>query len=228
MEKAGAFVFLLPTNAAGFDAFSAWSAEDDRRPVICLRHGVSGDRLRLTLGEELGHLMMHQDFLGSPRELDLEAREFAGEFLFPSDDMKDSLDLPLTLTHLAELKARWGLSLQAILYLAEQRAFITSRQKRYVISKLRNRGWFPKNEPVHIPVETPRLWRQMAEDSFGAPVDYRRLARHYDVSPAFVRRLLQANQPHDPNRLAASSGSPSAASCGLGSPPQTEWEICCE
>lgn len=208
LEKAGVFVFLLPTTVKDFDAFSAWSDEDERRPVICLRHGAPGDRFRFTVSEELGHLMMHQDFLGAPRELDKEARIFAGEFLFPEEEMKEGLRLPITLTHLAELKAQWGVSMQAILYLAEQRELISARQKQYVIGKLRKRGWYT-DEPVHIPAETPRLWRQMAEGAFGAPIDHRRLAGQYEVSPTFVQHVLAANRPTDQQTIAPSAGSPS-------------------
>lgn len=212
LEKAGVFVIFLPTSPEGFDAFSLWSDEGDkheRRPIICLKHGVPGDRLRLTVSEEFGHLMMHQDFqaTGGVKELERGADEFAYEFLFPLGDMKARLQLPITLTHLAELKAQWGISMAAIAHCAEQRALITNRQKGYVRAKLYDRGWL-ENEPVHIPVEAPRLWRQMAEESFGTPVDHKRMARHFDVSPSFVQQLLEVNRPVEHGPIAAGGGAP--------------------
>lgn len=206
LERAGVLVLYVPFDVEGFDAFSAWSDEEVRRPVICLKPGVPGDRLRLTLAEELGHLAMHQDFLGAPRDLDREAKSFAGHLLIPRRDLEESLKMPITLTQLAEQKARWGVSMQAIMWLAQERHIITARQRRYVLSKLSKRGWM-ECEPVHIPVETTRLWRQMAESAFGAPVDYRRLAKHFDVSPAFVQALLEVNAPGDQQKIAPSSHS---------------------
>ncbi|HEV8238118.1 MAG TPA: XRE family transcriptional regulator [Thermoanaerobaculia bacterium] len=207
LERAGVLVVFLPSAPDGFDGFSAWSDEGDgheRRPIICLKHGVPGDRLRLTAAEELGHLMMHQDFLGGLKELEQEADEFAGEFLFPQSEMKEQLRLPITLAHLGELKARWGVSIAAIAHLAEQRGLISDRQKRYVRAKLHDRGWL-HTEPIHIPVEAPKLWRQMAEGIFGAPVDHKRLAREFEVSSGFVQQLIEVNRPLDARPIAPSS-----------------------
>lgn len=194
LEKSGVLVVYLPAKVKGFEAFSAWSDEDPRRPVVCLSSCDSGDRVRRTIAHELGHLILHQDFLGSERERDKEADIFAGELLFPSEAMDQELMPPITLTRLAELKRRWGVAMAAIAHYATERRLITARQKRYVRVKLRDRGWL-RREPVAIPVEYPRLLTQMADSAFPAGEAPRRIAKETGLSQAFVAALLRANTP---------------------------------
>jgi len=193
LERSGALVFYLPFSVEGFDAFSVWSDEDDRRPVVCLRPGAPGDRIRRTLGEELGHLVLHQDFLGAIREIEEEADIFSGELLYPEAAMKRELALPLTLTGLAEQKRRWGVSMSAIAHYAEKRNIISARQKQYLRSKLLRRGWLER-EPVEIPAEYPRLLRQMVESLSGVKT-VRDLAKELEVSPSLFSEVLEANRP---------------------------------
>lgn len=209
LERVGVLVVYLPTNAGGFDAFSAWSDEDVRRPVICLKWTESGDRLRRTLAHELGHLVLHQDFLGAEKERDQEADVFAGELLFPHEAMLQELEVPITLTRLAETKKRWGVSMSACAYYAAQRDHISTRQRGYLRKKLAARGW-EKKEPIQIPVEYPGLLNQMVEARFPPSEAPRRIARDTGLSPNFVEELLAANRPRrqeEKPAAAPSSGS---------------------
>lgn len=202
LERSGVVVFYLPITVEGFEAFSAWSDEEVRRPVICLAPPESGDRVRRTISHELGHLVLHQDFLGSPSELDDEADSFAGELLYPEEAMRRELQLPLTLTALADLKRRWGLSMAAIAHYAERRGLITPRQKQYLRAKLYRKGWLDR-EPVEIPIEFPKLLRQMVEGVRGSR-SARELARDLAVSPTLFSEILQANRPQVQGQMAVS------------------------
>lgn len=219
LEKAGVLVLYLPCEIEGFDAFSAWSDEEIRRPVIFLRRINAGDRIRHTLSHELGHLALHQDFLGAPSELDRQATYFASEFLFPTEALRQEVRLPLTLTKLADLKRRWGVSMEAISYHCKNSDIITDRQQGYILSKLRKQGWYG-NEPVQIPVETPRLLHQMIETAFANEAEAaRRLTKELGFASGFLESLLRANRPHQGEM--AEAGPSSDASVLAFSPRKT-------
>jgi Zn-dependent peptidase ImmA (M78 family)/DNA-binding XRE family transcriptional regulator len=219
LERAGVLVLYLPCEADGFDAFSAWSDEETRRPVIFLRRIKAGDRIRHTLSHELGHLVLHQDFLGAPSELDRQANLFAGEFLIPADVLRQEVRLPLTLTNLADLKRRWGVSMESLSYHCNNLELITARQQGYIINKMRKQGWLG-NEPVQIPVETPRLLHQMIETAFANEGDAaRRLTKELGFASGFLESLLRANRPQQSEM--AETGPSSDASVLAFSPRRT-------
>lgn len=209
LEKSGVLVIYIPTQVEGFEAFSAWSDEEPRRPVICLKPTASGDRLRRTLGEELGHLILHRDFLGATKELEREADIFAGELLFPAVAMKEEVTPPLTLTRLAALKRRWGISMQAIAHYATKREIITSRQKHYIRSKMDRRGWLTQ-EPVEIQTEYPRLLGQMIDASFSSGRATQELSKRF--SRVFIASLLEVNSAPLSPRCMVSIGNRNQAS----------------
>jgi Zn-dependent peptidase ImmA (M78 family)/transcriptional regulator with XRE-family HTH domain len=194
MEKAGILVFRLPSAPEGFDAFSAWTTERDARPVVALGQSLSGERDRATLAHELGHLVLHGSFLGEIKTVERQGTEFMGEFLLPEDDIAQEFagEDPLTLTRLAQLKSKWGVSMQVILLRLEQLEIINAQKKSYWRGKLEKRDWLD-NEPVAIPAENPSLLRQMLERVYGAPVDTRQLARDLGIPSRFCTELLQAN-----------------------------------
>jgi len=123
-----------------------------------------------------------------------EALEFMGEFLLPEDDMQQEFagDDPITLTRLAELKGKWGVSIQIILFRLEQLEIIAPQKKSYWRGRLDKLGWLD-NEPVPIPSDNPVLLRQMLEKAYGAPVDTRAFAREMGIPSRFCTDLLQAN-----------------------------------
>ena len=75
----------------------------------------AGDRRRFSVAHELGHLVLHQVSEGSLHTVEQQADAFAAAFLLPEAAMRKVLVPPITLTTLADLKARWGMSLQALI-----------------------------------------------------------------------------------------------------------------
>jgi Zn-dependent peptidase ImmA (M78 family) len=194
VEAAGILVFRLPFQVQEFDAFSAWSLEREMRPVIALGVGRAGERDRATLAHELGHLALHSSFLGELSTVEAQSVAFAGEFLLPAADMREefSADLPITLTRLAELKGKWGVSMQFLLLRVEQLRIISPQLKSYWRGKLHKQGWL-EEEPVSIRPENPKVLREMLERSFGAPVDASRITSEFGLPARFVKELLAAN-----------------------------------
>jgi Zn-dependent peptidase ImmA (M78 family)/transcriptional regulator with XRE-family HTH domain len=191
LERNGAWVFALPMEVEGFDGFSSWSGHDLGRPIIALMGGKTPYREVFTISEELGHLVMHSPLRVSVAEADDEARKFAQEFLLPAEAMEAEMHPPLTLSGLATLKKRWGVSMAFLAKRAASLSFISRNQHRYLVQEIRSKGW-DKKEPgdenaIH---EKPRMVRKMAEMLYGKPLDLTRLSKDSGLSPKLLRDTL--------------------------------------
>jgi Zn-dependent peptidase ImmA (M78 family) len=144
------------------------------------------------VAHELGHLVLHHLPEGAPHALEQQADAFAEAFLLPAAAMHAALVPPITLTTLADLKVRWGVSLQALIRRAHTLDLLTPSQYRSLSAQLGARGWRTR-EPITVPVERPRALRQLAELLYGRPIGYPRLADAMGLDPAFVRELLDAH-----------------------------------
>jgi Zn-dependent peptidase ImmA (M78 family)/DNA-binding XRE family transcriptional regulator len=196
LERNGVFVFAIPDEIDEHDAYSLWADTDPRKPVIIVSAGKPGDRLRWNVAHELGHLVMHRSLDGTVAEQEAQADLFASEFLLPEVAMRVELQPPLTLTRFAEVKAKWGASIQATVNCAWQLDIITERQRKYLFMQLSSLGW-RKDEPVAIQLERPRLLRKMAEAVFGVPVDYSRLAQLVGAPTRLVQEILEQHSTRE-------------------------------
>jgi Zn-dependent peptidase ImmA (M78 family) len=192
LEKNGVVILALPVEIPKYDAFSLWSDSDPRQPIIVLSANRTGDRIRFSLAHELAHLLMHHPVTVGNAIVEEEANRFASEFLLPEEAMRKEIILPLTLTHLAELKARWGVSMQALIMRALAMGLISSRQVKRLFMMLSARGW-RTNEPVAIPAEKPRRLRKMAEVVLGGALDLPQLAVLIHAPTKLVREILESH-----------------------------------
>ncbi len=165
IEKNGVFILALPIVLRKIDAFSTWA--NISRPVIVVSSGKPSDRTRFSIAHELGHLIMHRVKKGRIVEMENKANNFAAEFLLPEKAMRLEIHLPVTLTSMARLKPRWGVSIQALIRRSRDLDIITARQYRYLFEQLSQRGW-RVNEPTNldIPKEKPRLVQKMIEQLY--------------------------------------------------------------
>lgn len=192
LEKNGVFVLALPYEIERHDAFSVWADTEPRKPVLVLTGGWPGGRQRFTVSHELGHLVMHRSITAQPSVMDDQADEFASEFLLPEQAMRRDLHPPITLTVLAELKAKWGVSIQALIRRAEALLIITEGQRKYIEKQLVKKGWI-RDEPVRIEPEKPRLLMKLAESLFGIPVDPARVASSTVAPVKLIKEILSAH-----------------------------------
>jgi Zn-dependent peptidase ImmA (M78 family)/transcriptional regulator with XRE-family HTH domain len=193
LEKAGVLIIALPNHFDYIDAFSAWTGEEERRPVILISTGKPGERLRMSIAHDTGHLVLHSASPGMPKDIEDEGFAFAGELLLPAKAMHEQMIRPVTLTTLARLKARWGVSIQALIQRALALNIITYRQRSYLFEQLSAQQWRVA-EPVFVPVEKPRAVRKMAEVLYpGSPIDYKKLATDVSLNPQLVKELLDAH-----------------------------------
>ena len=192
VERAGVIVVRLPGDMEDHFAFSSWP--DFRmggRPIIALMAGGSGDRDRLSVSHELGHLILHTLRPGLDRKrAEPEAYRFAGAFLLPRSSGRTALAAPLTLRVLMGVKATYGLSMAA----AAQRAFdlkmISNAQFASFHKQLSARRW-KKVEPVEVPQERPVLISKIL-DGLGGTGSTSDKASHLMLPVFAVRALIPA------------------------------------
>lgn len=136
---------------------------ENKYPVVFYNRTLLGDRLRFTLAYELGHIVMHtrQDLL-STEEVGHEANLFAAEFLMPESDIKKDFNETINIDLLAKLKKKWKVSMQALLYRANDLNLLSENQKRYIIGQF-NALKIRRREPVEldIPVERGNMIRDL-------------------------------------------------------------------
>lgn len=146
---------------------SHWAGLDEPA-VVGYFAGSSGDRDRFTLSHELAHVVAHTFRQQVPVDVrEDEANQIASAFLFPRDRVLESMGSDSKLKSLAELKATWGMSMQAIIMRGKFVGAITDTHAASLFKQISARGW-RKSEPVHVPHETPVLLRTLLERKYGA------------------------------------------------------------
>jgi Zn-dependent peptidase ImmA (M78 family)/DNA-binding XRE family transcriptional regulator len=190
LERNGVWIFSIPIETDGFDGFSAWAGSPPK-PVIAMLQGKSAYREVFTCGEELAHLVMHSPLRVSTGDADREARMFAQEFLLPAEAMSSEMQRPITVSSLAALKSRWGVSIRFLAKRAESLELINRNQYRYLVQQM-NSQWGSKAEPgdENVVPERPRMIRKMAEMLYGDPIDTARLSKDSGLSPQMLRGML--------------------------------------
>ena len=200
VEKSGVLVLALPETSINLDAFSLWLGPNSNTPIIIISSNKPGDRCRYSIAHDLGHLaMLHPNMFRADEER--EAGRFAAELLLPEKAIRREILPPVTLSSIAVLKPRWGVSVQALIRRSYELNIISQRQYRYFFEQLSSKGW-RKREPsnLDIPKEKPRALRQMAELVYGNPIKDDQLAADMRLDLAFVRELLDCYAESVPHR----------------------------
>lgn len=131
----------------------ARTSEDPQR-------AIPGDRQRFTVLHEVGHLCLHHDRRppDTPAEAaayEKQAHRFAAAFLAPADPVIDDLrELGgrVTISTLAHLKQRWGMSIKAFVVRFRHLGIIEEAHARSLYKQISARG-YSKAEPVAVPNE---------------------------------------------------------------------------
>jgi len=161
LEGHGTVVVRPAVDSNDVDAFSTWFAD---RPVVIL--GSDKDdaaRSRFDAAHELGHLVMHHDADPGESTVERQAHQFAGAFLMPAETIKREFPKRMNWTKFFELKLRWHVSLQALLYRAKELEVLSPDAYQRAQVNLRRKGW-QIHEPIDIgSPEEPTLLRQSVE-----------------------------------------------------------------
>ncbi|WP_341251427.1 XRE family transcriptional regulator [Euzebya pacifica] len=196
LEKAGVRVLSIPVTydaskvERGIDAFSDWI--DGEAIAATSQHGP-GDRLRMSLAHEVGHLVLHPRG-GNEDTLEHEARHFAAALLMPLEAFTMMVPpRPMTVTDLGVLKRHWRVSMAAVVMRAATVGAIDSAEKTRLFRVLGARGW-RRSEPIEIPRERTALLASALRRAFGT-TSAQTLARHLHLNPSIVAGLFE--QPED-------------------------------
>ncbi|MHB8673723.1 MAG: ImmA/IrrE family metallo-endopeptidase [Candidatus Limnocylindrales bacterium] len=156
VEDAGGIVIQADFSTPLLDGVSRWVP--GLPPLFFLNQDAPGDRARMTLAHELGHLVMHH--VARP-EMETQAFEFAQEFLMPEREIRLQFE-DLTLDRLIALKLHWKVSMQALLKRAEALNRVSPGKARYLWSQIARAGYRTR-EPAEadIPPEDPRQLREI-------------------------------------------------------------------
>jgi Zn-dependent peptidase ImmA (M78 family)/DNA-binding XRE family transcriptional regulator len=162
IEDNGIVVVPFDFGSEKMDGLSLFTKE--RQPIIYINNKMPGDRQRLTLAHELGHLVMHiGQQIAQIRNVEKEAMQFAAEFLVPASEFLQDIET-IGLETLGNMKRYWKISMGALLYRAKELAQVTENQYRYLWQQMAYLGYKTK-EPAElsVPAEKATLFKEMLE-----------------------------------------------------------------
>lgn len=161
MESSGIVVVPMDFGTSAVDGLSIYEPTDVLPPMIFLNPAVPPDRWRLTLGHEAAHIVMHHHLKIPPeaKDMESEAYEFAVELLAPFAEIGGQLSR-LSMHRLAALKKHWGVSMAALLKLAQDRGRVSPSEARRYWIQLGKGG---RQEPVQIDPERPKTLTAMVK-----------------------------------------------------------------
>lgn len=180
LEEHGLKTFILD----GPEKLESLSGCYRSQPFIAVKKGLPLDRMRFKTAAELA-----QVFFGFSSELEKIRlyNRFAAAFLLPAKILEEYF-LPagrkIALSELAELKLRYGISLQAIMRRALDLQLVTERKFRSFREMMNEKGWLWK-EPVEYPgEENPTRFKRLLHYAVSSEIlDLNRAAALAEISP---------------------------------------------
>lgn len=157
VERAGVCLVPMP-GLPGLDGLSSWVNDI---PVIGTDPFVTGDRFRMTIGHECGHLTFHSRRHDTTES---EANRFAGSVLFPRDDFDAAMVDKPKLSDFISLKGAWGMSAAAMIYRAHELDYVDDA--RYRALQIQMSKW-RKREPGEIQPVAGTLFGRLVEVNGG-------------------------------------------------------------
>ena len=130
-------------------------------PVIVVRKDIPGDRQRLNIAHELGHILLD----GSEEKLEEKAAfRFAAAFLFPKEIAIQELGkyrTKLGIDELYLLKHKYGISMQAIIYRAKDLGIIKKGYFKKLFISFSKQGFRVEEPGDEFSPEEPKRMRSL-------------------------------------------------------------------
>ena len=157
------FIHIIEVDASEtFDGISAVVRDNDKNLLavaIATRRGTPGDRHRLNMAHELGHLTLK---LSEDIDAEKAAFRFGAAFLAPAEHLRQEVGDIRTFIESEELQyLKWyyGMSIQAILFRLKDLGIISASHYKGWCMDINKLGW-KKREPIDIPPEKPKRFHQ--------------------------------------------------------------------
>ncbi len=173
-----------------FDGIAAIARQDGqlRAAAVVTRRGLPGERQRLDLAHELGHLVL--DTVPAVDEEDAAFR-FGAAFLAPAQTVRQEVGASRSMIpdrELLLLKQRYGMSMQALVRRFCDLGIISISYYREWFVSASRRHW-RKSEPVPLPPERPQWLERNALHALAEGL----LTR--DEAESLLGRKLEGRQP---------------------------------
>lgn len=186
LEERGIKVIVipLPQSVSGL-ACKVRQAAGRAVPVIVVNAGDAGERQRLTIAHELGHIVLD---VRPGLDQEKAAFRFGSAFLIPAEVLWSEVGAhrrAIAVGELIELKTLFGVSAQAIAYRCKDLGIIGQAAHRSLFEAFSRLGWRspPYTEPNAMQPERPRRFTRLC---------YRALAEG-TVSEAKAAELLRVS-----------------------------------
>jgi len=157
LEFQGVHVYWVQDPSLTVDAVSFWQ---DGRPYIILNALRPGERQRMSVAHEMGHIIFHRDVVTNDREAEHEAFAFAGSFLLPEGQFRKAFRGTSSVSDmfamLFRIKRDWGVSVAAALRRSWDLDLVTKAQYVNACRELSLQG-MRKAEPSPLPHEQSTL-----------------------------------------------------------------------
>jgi Zn-dependent peptidase ImmA (M78 family)/transcriptional regulator with XRE-family HTH domain len=167
-------------------------------PVIALNDSDTGERQRLTLAHELGHLVLA---IADGAMAEKAAFRFGAAFLMPAEFLRAEVGRKrraVSLAELLQLKRIFGTSVQAVAYRLRDLGITAESAYRQMFDRFKQLGWMqpPYPEPHPMPKVEPQRFRRLCFRALAEGiVSETAAARLMDMSVARLRRALQEPAP---------------------------------
>jgi len=158
LESQGIKVIFI-SGEKGFDGLS--TTAQGNRPIIVVGKEWPGEKQRITLAHELGHVILPQ--AGTVRRQKGLAKRFASAFVVPAKTARAELGQrrkTLDWGELFVLKRRFGVSVKAWLVRAKDLEIIDENRYGSLLKDYNRRRW-NKGEPCPLPEEKPTRFRRL-------------------------------------------------------------------
>ena len=185
VEAHGCRVFSLVDDVAALDAFALWNRN---RPFIFLTSRKSAERSRWDLCHELAHLLLHVGAVPQGKETESEADVFAGEFLMPSDGVRERAHRWTSMREVSAEKRYWRVSALAYIRRLRQLDVIGTRTYKSLAIEATQAGYRKHEDEIERDLSGlwPKAIALLAEDG----VSIADIARSIGVYPGEVRELI--------------------------------------
>lgn len=146
LERLAVRTIELPTDLA-IDGFAARFGSEY---AVVLNSNTSNDRCRMDAAHEMCHVILGDCDSDSAETKEVEQRAFriASYFLLPPSQL-DAAFKGKSLVKMVQYKERFGISLAAMVYRAQESKLITSHEATWLWREFSMRGW-RKNEPGYV------------------------------------------------------------------------------
>lgn len=162
LEENGIIVVGTKVDDKRIDAYSQHLTIDgyDNYIVVLSVGNKEKARINFDLAHELGHMILHpwtEDIETLPpdefKDRERQANKFASSLLLPETTFRNEVvKFPNDLEYYVRLKSKWGVSIQAMIYRANDLGVITNNQFQYLMKQISKNGW-RKKEPGDFPHE---------------------------------------------------------------------------